>query len=252
MQTLIFVLHHHSGRNTMKLLLEVTQSAPKMLQSTANDWITSARNVKSGWRIWSCWQNDSQELNESAWQTTKTCLQRFHWYFTRLWVENSLKLNVCFNMWCQVVSSTRLGFTLFHRWLQWHSAPLEKGQGSDGRSFPQSHPTGSALDSRPIRSATGTFAGSGSPPGSAAGHIGQTYADGHIQGRSSNWFWWFLSSQRPGTKEGEGVQLISKAIKEQRYQAGKHLCSGSHKSTWQELPVKLHTSVLAADSVLIV
>lgn len=94
-----------------------------------------------------------------------------------------------------------LSFNLVHRWPRSRSAPWGKGPGNGGRCFPLSHPAGNVRGSRRRQTATGTSAGSGSPPGSAAGHNGRTCADGHTPGKSSNWFWWFPSSQKPGTGE---------------------------------------------------
>ncbi len=73
-----------------------------------------------------------------------------------------------------------------HRWPQWHFAPLETDPGNDGRHYPQSHPTGSALGSHQTQTATGTSASSGSPPGFAAVRICRMYGDGHIRGMSSD------------------------------------------------------------------
>ena len=97
--------------------------------------------------------------------------------------------------------SCTLSFSLAHRWPRSRSAPSGTDPGSGGRSSPLSHPAGSARGSRRRRSATGTSAGSGSPPGSAAAHNDRRCAGGRIPGMSLNWFWWFRSSQRPGTVE---------------------------------------------------
>lgn len=110
-----------------------------------------------------------------------------------------------FVIWC-LEHTSRLcctsSFSLARRWLRSHSAPLVRDPGSGGRSSPLSRPAGSARGSHRRRTATGTSAGSGSRPGSAAARNGQMCAGGHTPGTSLSWFWWFQSSRRPGDSGG--------------------------------------------------
>lgn len=94
-----------------------------------------------------------------------------------------------------------LAFNLSHRWPRWRSAPWERGPGSGGQCCPLSHRAGSGPGSHRRRSARGTSAGSGSPPGSVAGHNDQRYAGGHTPETSSDWSLWFPSTQRPESRD---------------------------------------------------
>lgn len=95
-----------------------------------------------------------------------------------------VQFQLCANLFAYLRKNTHS--TPSHRWPQWHFAPLETDPGNDGRHYPQSHPTGSALGSHQTQTATGTSASSGSPPGFAAVRICQRYGDGHIRGMSSD------------------------------------------------------------------